>query len=47
MRKVLMIISILAVIAMAVIDLTYDDRIKPDTEYPIANQHITFGYAGK
>lgn len=47
MRKVLMIISILAVIAMAVIDLTYDDRIKPDAEYPMVNQHITFGYAGK
>ena len=47
MRKVLMIISILAVIAMAVIDLTYDGRIKPDAEYQMVNQHITFGYAGK
>ena len=40
MQKVIMIISILAVIALAVLNIAYDDRIQPDSVYPIANQRI-------
>ena len=43
MKRVLMILSILAVVALAVINLTYDDRIKPDEVFPMANQRITWG----
>lgn len=46
MRK-LMIFAILVVIAMAIVDLTYDDRIKPDRVYDMANRHIVWHYAGK
>ena len=38
--KKLMILAILAVIAMAIIDLTYHETVKPDAVYPMANQHI-------
>ena len=36
------IIAILAmlVIGLAILNLTYDDRIEPDCEFPMANQHI-------
>ena len=37
-----MILSILAVIAMVVLNLTYDSSIKPDVEYPLVNQHIVW-----
>ena len=42
MQKMIMIISILAVIALAVLNMAYDDRIQPDGVYPIANQRITW-----
>lgn len=47
MRKFLMILSVLAVIALAVLNLAYDDRIPPDDVYPIANRNIEWHYAGK
>lgn len=44
-QKVLLVVSLIAVITMAIIDLTYDDRMKPDAEFPMANQHIEWTYA--
>ena len=38
-----MILSILAAVAMAVLNLTYDDSMKPDEVFPMANQRITWG----
>jgi hypothetical protein len=38
-----MILSILAAVGMAVLNLTYNDRIKPDEVFPMANQKITWG----
>ena len=43
MKKALMILSILAAVAMAVLNLTLDDGIKPDEVYPFTNQRITWG----
>ena len=43
MRKLLMWISILAVVALAVLNLTFQDGIEPDTVYPMANQKIIWG----
>lgn len=43
MKKVVMILSILAVAALAVLNLTYDDSMKPDAVYPFTNQRITWG----
>ena len=40
MKKFALVVSILAVIALAVLNLTYDDTLKPDEVYPMANQHI-------
>ena len=42
MSKLIMWISILAVIALAVLNLTYTNEIDPDVVYPMANQHITW-----
>ena len=42
-----MVISILAVVALAVLNLTYRPATKPDVIYPMANQHIEWYYAGK
>ena len=47
MQKIVMVLSILAVIALAVVNLTYDDRIPPDEVFPMANQRIEWTYAGK
>ena len=47
MQKVIMWLAILAVMAMAVLNLVYDDRIPPDVVFPTANQYITWYYAGK
>ena len=46
-QRFALVASILFLIAMAVLDFTYDDRVKPDGEYPIANQNIEWYYAGK
>lgn len=43
MKRFLMILSILAAVAMAVLNLTYDDSMKPDEVFPMANQRITWG----
>ena len=45
--KVAMWISILAVIALAVLNLTYKVRPEPDAVYPMANRYIEWTYAGK
>ena len=42
MKKVLMVISILAAVAMAVLNLTYQFGPEPDVEYPMANQKISW-----
>ena len=47
MRKVLMVISVLAAVAMVILNLAYDDGIKPDAVYQMTNQHIEWTYAGK
>lgn len=41
-KRFLMILSILAVVGMAVLNLTYDDTIKPDEVYPFTNQKISW-----
>ena len=41
-KRFLMILSILAVICMAVLNLTWDDSMKPDEVFPMANQKITW-----
>lgn len=40
MKKAVLILSVLAVIAMAVLNLTYQDGPEPDVVYPIANHGI-------
>ena len=47
MRRILLILSVLAVIALAVLNLTWDFGPKPDAVYQMANQHIEWTYAGK
>ena len=47
MQKKLMVIAILALVALAVLNLAYDSGIKPDAEFPMANRHIEWHYAGK
>ena len=46
MRK-LMILAILVVVALAIVDFTYDNSIKPDTVHDMANRNIVWYYAGK
>lgn len=43
----MVIFPVLAVIALAVLNLTYNDRIEPDEVFPMCNQHIEWHYAGK
>lgn len=43
MQRIVMWLSILAVIALVVLNLAYDDRIPADEVYPMANQRITWG----
>lgn len=40
MRKFLLVFSVLALVTMAVLELTYKDGPEPDEVYPMANQHI-------
>lgn len=47
MRKLAMILSILAVVALSILNLTYSNEPKPDMVFPMANQHIEWHYAGK
>ena len=39
--------TIIAVIALTVMNLAYQDGIEPDAVYPFANQHITWNSLGK
>lgn len=45
--KKLLIVSVLAVIALTVLNLTYDPGYKADAVYQMANRHIEWTYAGK
>ena len=47
MRKALMILSILAVVSLAVLNLTYHFGPEPDIVIPMANRNIEWHYAGK
>ena len=47
MQKALAVVAVLAVIALAVLNLTFDFGGKPDAVYPMANTHIEWEYAGK
>ena len=47
MKRALMVLSILAAIAMGVLNLTYDFGTEPDVVYSMTNQHISWNYAGK
>ena len=42
-----MYVTIIAVLTLAVLNLTYQDGIEPDVVYPFANQHITWNSLGK
>ena len=47
MRKALLVVSILAVVALGILNLTYRFGPEPDVVIPMANQHIEWTYAGK
>ena len=42
-----MIVSVLAVIALAVLNLAYDPGYKADAVFQMANKNIEWTYAGK
>ena len=42
MKKALLILSVLSVIAMAVLNMTYQDGPEPDVVYPIAKRKPYF-----
>ena len=42
MKNLIMVVAILAVIALAVLNLTYQDGIEPDEVFTMANQRITW-----
>ena len=47
MKRVALVLSIIAAVAMAVLNLTYNFGTEPDAVYTIANQHVKWQYAGK
>lgn len=47
MKKAIMILSLLSVIALAVLNLTWQNGPEPDVVYTMANQRIEWHYAGK
>ena len=47
MQKLIMWLSIMAVVALAVLNLTYQEPIEPDVVCPMANQNITWLHEGK
>lgn len=47
MKKIVLTVSVLAVIALTVLNLAYSSELQPDVVYPMTNQHITWRYAGK
>ena len=42
-----MVFAIIVVLALGVLNLTYDSELKPDAVFPMANQHVEWFYAGK
>lgn len=44
MRRAVMIFMLILVAALAVLDLTYTDRLEPDAAYPMANRRIQYTY---
>lgn len=47
MSKIIMWVSIVAVIALGILNLTFSFGVEPDEVYTMANQRITWRYAGK
>ena len=47
MKKALLVVSVLAVIALAVLNLAYHFGPEPDIVIPMANRNIEWTYAGK
>lgn len=47
MQKALTVVAVALVIALAVLNLTFDFGDEPDAVYPMANTHIEWEYAGK
>ena len=47
MKKALITVLSLAIVALAVLNLTYRFVPEPDAIYPMTNQHIEWKYAGK
>lgn len=47
MQKVIMWLSILAVIALAVLNVVCQPETTADAVFPMANQRIEWNYAGK
>lgn len=45
--KKLIIVLLLAVIALKVLNIVDNPRLKADVVYPMVNQRITWDYAGK
>ena len=46
MQKFLLVLSVLAVVALGVLELTFKG-IEPDVVYEMSNKHIEWQYAGK
>lgn len=47
MKKFLTVALVAAVVALAVLNLTYRFEPEPDAVFPMTNQHIEWHYAGK
>ena len=47
MRKALLVVSMLAVVALGILNLTYRFGPEPEVVIPMANQRIEWHYAGK
>lgn len=47
MRKVILVLSILAAVALGILDATFDFGQKPDAVYEMTNKHIEWHYATK
>ena len=47
MKKALLVVSILAVVVLGILNLTYHFGPEPDIVIPMANRNIEWTYAGK
>ena len=47
MKRLLVCIEILAMIALTALNIAYCSGPEPDVIYPMTNQHIEWTYAGK